>query len=141
MPPAAVRPHDEPVGSPHSTRGWLRWPAGAVLAGHGLLHVIGVVLLLGLGEPGTLSYADARPEPGTVLAVAFAGLWALAGLLFLEAALQVVLRRRWTAVALAAALASVPAVLAMAEVAAVGVLVDVLVVAVILARFVARRFR
>ena len=49
-----------------------------VLRVHGLVHLMGVALLLQFAEPGDLSYADARPEVETTLAVVFALFWAVA---------------------------------------------------------------
>jgi hypothetical protein len=105
-----------------------RWSAVAVLAGHGLIHAMGVTLLWRLGEPAALQYADGTPDPGSVAGLAAGVVWAVAGLLFVAAAvLLAARRRRWLPVAVAAAAVSLPAVLLMAGAAPVGVAADALV--------------
>ena len=59
--------------------------AVALIAVHGLVHLMGVSLLWKLGEPGQLRYADAVPEPGTAAAYLVGGLWLAAAVLFVAA--------------------------------------------------------
>lgn len=106
-------------------RGWLRWPLALVFVGHGFIHALGVMVLLQLGEPGALSYADARPTPGSGLAVIFALLWAAAGAGYIVAGVLVMRDQRWTSVAIGASLVSLPAVLAMIGSAPAGALLTV----------------
>jgi hypothetical protein len=50
-------------------RAWVRVAViafAAVIAAHGVVHLMGVCLLSKLGEPGQLRYGDAVPAPGTV---------------------------------------------------------------------------
>src|SRR5690606_2583961 len=91
--------------NPQATR-WLRLPLGIALIIHGLIHLMGVALLLELAEPGDLTYAMARPEPGTMLGIGFAVLWALATVLFVISGYQVMRGGRWTALVIAASIFS-----------------------------------
>lgn len=109
----------------------------AVLVIHGAVHAMGVALLWELGQPGSLSYADAVPTPGTGWAIVVGGLWALAGLLFITAGvLLVAARSEWVGLATAAALISVPVIVPMAGQAPLGIAVSgaVLVVCVAVLR-------
>lgn len=47
----------------------------AILAGHCLVHLMGVALLWKLGEPGDLRYGGAVPTAGTVPGYLFGALW------------------------------------------------------------------
>jgi hypothetical protein len=70
-------------------RAWARVAVIAtalVIAAHGLVHLMGVSLLWKLGEPGQLRYADAVPVPGTVAGYLAGGLWLVAAVLFVTAA-------------------------------------------------------
>jgi hypothetical protein len=110
--------------------------AGAfALAGHGLIHLMGVALFWRLGQAGELRYADALPAAGSPGGIAVGGLWLLAATLFLAAAVLLLGHSaRWLPVAAAAAVVSVPAVLSMAAAAGAGLVADAAVlVAVILA--------
>ncbi len=103
---------------------WLRWPIGLFLLVHGVVHLMGAVLLLELGEPGELTYAVARPEAGSVLAVLFAGLWSVAMALFIVAGLQVLRGRGWSAWLIAASACSIVAIAPMMSAAPVGMIVS-----------------
>jgi len=93
---------------------------GIALAIHGAIHAMGVMLLLELGEPGDLTYAVARPEPGTTLAVLFAALWALAAALFVAAGFLVFRGRPRVWMVVVASVASLAAIAPMAAAAPVG---------------------
>lgn len=110
--------------------GWLPKLAGLALVLHGLIHGMGVALLLRLAEPGDLTYAVARPEPGTSLAVVFAILWALAGASFLVAGSHLIRGRRGSRTLVAASVLSLIAVGGMATVAPIGVAVSALTLSV-----------
>ncbi|MHA6794251.1 hypothetical protein ACVGVM_12200 [Pseudonocardia bannensis] len=98
------------------------------MAGHGLLHLLGVVLLWGLAEPGALRFADNVPPAGSpVGALAGAGWLAATALFVLAAGLLSVRRRSWRVVALLAVAASVPFLAQMASAAGVGLVVDAVV--------------
>jgi uncharacterized integral membrane protein len=103
--------------------------AAVVLAGHGVVHLLGVPLQWRLGEPGALRYADAYPEPGTAAGFVAGAGWLAAGLLFLVVA-GLVARRDpcWRIVALAAVVISVPVLVLNASTAAAGLVIDVAVV-------------
>jgi hypothetical protein len=101
------------------------------MAAHGVIHAMGVALLWQLGEPGTLRCADAVPEPGGVAGIVAGGGWAVAGLLFLGAAMLLLLRRDgWPRIAVMGAAVSLPWLLLMVASAPVGLAVDVLVLLV-----------
>ena len=108
--------------------------AGAVvLAGHGLIHLIGVALLWRLGETAELSYADARPAPGSDWALAVGGVWLLATALFLTAAVLLLGHSaRWRGFAGVAVLASIPVLLPMAAATGAGLVVDLAVATALL---------
>jgi len=115
--------------------------AGAgVLAGHGLIHLIGVALLWRLGETADLGYADARPAPGSGWALAVGGIWLLATALFLSAAVLLLRRSaHWRGCAGVAVLVSIPVLLPMAAATGAGLLVDLAVVTAVLLAWRAAR--
>jgi len=43
----------------------IRIPAAAVLAAHGAIHLMGVVLLWHVAQPGGLHYSDMHPAPSS----------------------------------------------------------------------------
>jgi hypothetical protein len=94
--------------------GWARLTvvaAAVVIAMHGLLHLMGVALLWKLGQPGGLRYADAVPAPGSAAAYVVGGLWLLAAVLFVAAAVLLMARRAaWRITAFAAVVVSVPVI-------------------------------
>lgn len=105
---------------------WFRWPVGLILVIHGLVHIMGVVLLLELAEPGDLTYAVARPEPGTALGVGFAILWGLAAVLFVISGYQMIRGDHWSALVVVASLISLVAVGAMVTAAPIGAVISAL---------------
>lgn len=110
----------------------IRITSVVIMAAHGLLHGIGVVLLWHLLEPGTLRYSDAHPTPGTPLADVFGVMWLLAALTFLLAAtLLAVGRTSWRGFALAAAVLSIVAATPSASIAIVGIAIDIAVIVVV----------
>jgi hypothetical protein len=109
----------------------------AVLVAHGAIHAMGVALLWELGEPGTLTYAEANPTPGTGAAIVVGALWALAGLLLILSGVMLAMgRREWVDLATAGAAVSVPAILPMIGQAPLGAAASgaILVVGVALLR-------
>lgn len=108
----------------------LSWAFGIALSIHGLIHLMGVALLLELGEPGDLTYAAARPEPGTALAWLFAALWALGAILFIVAGFQVMREGSWVPTVVAASLVSLIAIGTMAESAPIGLVISALTLVV-----------
>lgn len=124
-------------GSGHRVRGRparrlpgkVRWPLGLVLIGHGLIHLMGVVLLLRVAEPADLTYAAAWPAAGSAPAALFAVLWAVAAALFVLAGVRMVRNRPWRAVALAGAVVSIIVIAPMAPAAPAGLVVSALALA------------
>jgi hypothetical protein len=103
----------------------VRWAGGAVLALHGLIHLMGVVLLWKLGQPGDLRYADMSPVAGSVAGLAVGVVWLAGAALFVfAAALLVSSRSGWRAAALAAVVLSVPVLGPSASMASAGLVVD-----------------
>lgn len=85
--------------------------AAVVIAAHGLIHLMGVALLLKLGEPGGLRYAAAVPAPGSTVAYLVSGLWLVAAVLFVAAAVLLAAGRpTWRVTALAGVVVSVPVI-------------------------------
>jgi hypothetical protein len=115
--------------------GWARLAAigaAAVIAAHGLVHLMGVALLWKLGEPGGLRYADAVPAPGTAAAEVVGGLWLVAAVLFVAAAVLLVAGRpAWRVVALAAVVVSAPVIGLAPGQAVIGLVADGLVLVLV----------
>jgi hypothetical protein len=123
-------------------RAWQRMAVIAtalVIAAHGLVHLIGVSLLWKLGEPGQLRYADAVPTPGTAAAELAGGLWLLAAVLFVTAAVLLATGRAWRLAALAGVAVSVPAIGLAPGQAAAGLAVDGLIMALIVVSWLRAR--
>lgn len=113
-----------------------RRAGAALLAGHGLLHLVGVALLWRLGEPGGLRYADVAPVPGSGAGWAVGALWLAAAVLFAVAGAALLGSRPWWCrVTIGAVVVSCVALLPSASTAAAGLVVDwiVLVVAIMVA--------
>ncbi len=103
----------------------LRAAGATVLAGHGLVHLLGVALLWRWGQPGELRYDDVSPAAGSLPGMIVGGVWLAATLLFLLTAVLVLLGRpTWRPVGLVAALVSIAVLLPSASVALVGLVVD-----------------
>jgi hypothetical protein len=116
----------------------LRVAAAAVLAGHGLIHLMGVALLWRWGEPGDLRYGDVSPAAGSVAGKLVGGLWLAATLLFLLTAVLVLTRRRaWRAAALLAAVVSIAVLLPSASIAPAGLIIDAAVLIAVAAAIAA----
>ena len=115
--------------------GWARLTviaAAVVIAVHGLIHLMGVELLCKLGQPGGLRYADAVPTPGSAAGYEVGGLWLLAAVLFVAAAVLLVAgRAAWRMTALAGVVVSVPVIGLMPGQAVRGPVIDGLVLAVV----------
>ncbi len=103
----------------------LRVPAAAVLAGHGLIHLLGVALLWQWGQPGDLRYDDVSPAAGSLAGIIVGGVWLTATLLFLLTAVLVLMGRpTWRPVGLIAALLSIAVLVPSASIALAGLIVD-----------------
>ena len=103
-----------------------------VIAAHGLVHLMGVSLLWKLGQPGQLRYADAVPAPGTVAAELAGGLWLLAAVLFVTAAILLLAgRAAWRLAALAGVAISAPVIGLAPGQAAAGLVVDGLILVLV----------
>lgn len=115
--------------------GWARLAviaAAAVIAVHGLIHLMGVALLWKLGQPGQLHYADAVPAPDSAAGYVVGGLWLLAAVLFVAAAVLLVAgRAAWRMTALAAVVVSVPVIGLMPGQAVAGLVLDGLVLVLV----------
>lgn len=106
----------------------VRRAGAAVLAGHGLIHLMGVALLWKLGQPGGLRFADMSPIPGSAAGLAVGAVWLSAAALFVWAAWLLVARRpRWRTAALAAVVVSVPVLGPSASMAAAGLVLDAVI--------------
>ena len=106
-----------------------RWISGIFLIAHGLVHAMGVVLLMKWGETKELGYADTHPNPATGAGYAFALLWLLATVLFVVAGVLLIQRRAsWMMIVLPAAVLSIVAIVPMASSAPLGLLIDVAVI-------------
>jgi hypothetical protein len=114
----------------------LRIVVALVLIGHGLIHVMGFVLFLRLGEPGDLRYSGALPEPGTLAGTAAGILWlAAAGVFLASAVLLLAARPLWRHLTLAGAIISVPLVVLNLHMAGAGFIVDAVLLALSVAAF------
>ena len=103
----------------------LRAAAATVLAGHGLIHLLGVALLWRWGQPGELRYDDVSPAAGSLPGMIVGGVWLAVTLLFLLTAVLVLVGRpTWRPVGLLAALVSIAVLLPSASVALAGLVVD-----------------
>ena len=103
----------------------LRAAAATVLAGHGLIHLLGVAVLWRWGQPGELRYDDVSPAAGSLPGMIVGGIWLAATLLFLlTAVLLLAGRTAWRPVGLLAALVSIAVLLPSASIALAGLLVD-----------------
>ena len=117
------------------------WAGGALLAAHGLIHLMGVAIFWHLAEPGGLRYGDVSPLPGSMAGLLVGAVWlACAALFVLAAGLLVAHRARWRAAALAAVVLSVPVLGPLASMAPLGLALDgVILLVVILTWGSARR--
>ena len=115
-------------------------PAAAVIAGHGAIHLMGTAALWQIGEPGELRPADMVPAVTSWTAAPAGGVWLLAAVLFVAAAVALVARTpAWWWLAFGGVLVSLPVVVSNAEQAAGGVFADGLLLAVLLATRIAPR--
>jgi hypothetical protein len=110
-----------------------------VIAAHGLVHLMGVSLLWKLGEPGQLRYADAVPAPGTVAGELAGGMWLLAAVLFVMAAVLLATGRPWRLAALAGVAVSVPVIGLAPGQAAAGLAVDGLILVLVVVSWLRAR--
>ncbi len=124
-------------------RAWMRVAViatAAVIAAHGLVHLMGVSLLWKLGEPGQLRYADATPTPGTVAGELAGGLWLVAAVLFVTAAVLLVAgRAAWRLTALAGVAVSVPVIGLAPGQAAAGLALDGLILVLVVVSWLRAR--
>ncbi|MGY1821151.1 hypothetical protein [Geodermatophilus sp. SYSU D00079] len=132
--------HSPKVRSPAQRS--LRGAAALVLAGHGLIHLLGVALLWRWGQPGELRYDDVSPAPGPLPGMIVGGLWLAATLLFLlTAVLLVGGSPAWRPVGLLAALVSIAVLLPSASIALAGLVVDAAVLIAVAAAVAASHHR
>lgn len=124
-------------------RAWARVAVIAtavVITVHGLVHLMGVSLLWKLGEPGQLRYADAVPAPGTVAAELAGGLWLLAAVMFVTAAILLVAgRAAWRLAAVAGVAISVPVIGLAPGQAVAGLAVDGLILVLVVVSWLRAR--
>ena len=127
--PASHQPTARPLAPRHSP--WKRAPilAAAVLIGaHGLVHLMGTVLLWKLGQPGQLRYAHAAPTPGSTAGYLVGGLWLMAAVLFAATAILLAARRpAWRAAALGGIAISVSVISLAPAQAVAGLVIDGLI--------------
>lgn len=106
----------------------LRVLVAVVLIGHGLIHLMGMFLAWGLGQPGDLRYTDLPTGPGSGPALVLGGLWLLACLSLVAAGIALVLRRpTWWGLAAAGVVWSLPVIILHRQIAIAGLVVDLLV--------------
>ena len=114
-------------GGLHSAPRPLPWLIALLLAVHGAIHVLGLLLLWHVTETAELSYADSVLVPGSLPAVLAGVGWAVAGVAFVVAGALCARRsRHGRRMALGAAVLSLPLMFTAAP-APFGVLADVLV--------------
>jgi hypothetical protein len=114
--------------------------AALVIAAHGLIHLMGVALLWKLGGVGQLRYAAAVPAPGGTAGYLVGGLWLLAAVLFVAAAVLLVTgRAAWRLTALAGVVVSAPVIGLVPGQAVAGLVVDGLVLVVVTASWLRAR--
>lgn len=119
-----------------------RWLAAIFIASHGLAHLMGVVLLWRLAEPGGLRYADTVPTPGTAAGYLVGVGWLLAGFTLVLAAWALVARKpAWPALAVAGVLASSAVILVNPGQAYAGLVVNALVLGTAVLGWLATRTR
>jgi hypothetical protein len=114
--------------------------AAVVIGAHGLVHLMGVALLWKLGQPGQLHYADAVPAPGSVAGYVVGGLWLIAAVLFVGAAVLLVAGRAAWGVTAVAAVAVSATVIGLAPGQAVaGLVIDGLVLVLVAGNWIHTR--
>jgi hypothetical protein len=124
--------NSEPLTPRSGAHRLLRAAAAAVLAVHGLIHLLGVALLWRWGEPGQLRYDDVSPAAGSLPGTIVGGVWLAATLLFLlTAVLLLAGHPAWRPVGLLAALVSIAVLLPSASIALAGLVVDAAVLAAV----------
>lgn len=80
--------------SPYSAAAWMmRITATAVLVVHGLIHVIGFMLLWRIAQLGQLRYAGMHPTPGTAAGIAVGAVWLVAAVLFTTTGVLLIIRK------------------------------------------------
>jgi hypothetical protein len=120
------------VVEPACTHRVVRMVGAAVLAGHGLVHLMGVALLWRWGRPGGLRYEDVHPAAGSAAGLVVGGPWLGVAALFVASGVLLVARwRLWRGVALAAAVLSLAVLVPSASVVVAGIAVDVVVIVVV----------
>jgi hypothetical protein len=120
----------------------VRFAGGVVIIGHGLLHLMGTMLLWHLGRPGDLQYGDMVPGPqsssavlpGSSIAILAGMEWLAAALVFVAAGIALIIRQRiWVWPTLGGVLLSLPVLIANAHLTAAGIVLDCLLLVVIAA--------
>jgi hypothetical protein len=111
----------------------LRLAGAVILCTHGLIHAMGTVLLWRIAEPGTLRYSDAVPDAGSTLGYFGGALWAVAGIGFCIAAVQLATRRSALVTTVSSALLSAVMISLMFANAPVGFFVSLAILAVCVA--------
>ena len=116
----------------------LRWArlaviaAAVLIAAHGLIHLMGVALLWKLGQVGQLRYAIAVPAPGSTAAYLAGGMWLVAAVLFVTAAVLLAAgRAAWRLTALAGVVVSAAVIGLMPGQAVAGLVIDGLILALV----------
>ena len=132
----------QPLETRPGAHRFLRAAAATVLAGHGLIHLLGVALLWRWGQAGELRYDDVSPPAGSLPGMIVGGVWLAATLLFLLTAVLLVGRRpAWRPVGLLAALVSIAVLLPSASIALAGLVVDAAVLIAVAAAVAASHRR
>jgi hypothetical protein len=107
---------------------------GAFVVGlHGVIHVVGFLLLWELAEVGEFTYDMATPDAGTTAGRIVGAAWLVAAVLFVATAIEVWRGSdRWRKAALAGCIVSTPALLVDAGDAFAGLVVNLAIVAIVL---------
>lgn len=113
---------------PVRSHGLARVAGAVLLAGHGLVHLMGVALLWRLGRPGGLRFDDVHPAAGSVAGLVAGGLWLGVTVLFVLSAVLLVARRRWWPVAFTAAILSLAVLVPSVSITVAGIIVDMAVI-------------
>lgn len=125
----------------------VRLAGAAVIIGHGLIHLMGTMLLWHLGRPGDLQYGDMVPGTQSSIAIllgasiaTLAGTeWLAAAVVFVAAGIALIIRQRiWLWLTLGGVLLSLPALIANAHLTAAGIVMDCQLLVVIAAAQIPR---
>lgn len=113
----------------------------AFFALHGLAHLVGIKGIWGIGEEATNTATYlAGVDPQSSIYVVLGGVWLVAAVLFIVAAIGLVVRRSWwLPAAFAAAVVSLAMCILWVDAAVVGLVVNIVIIAGLAIWTIARR--